>query len=88
VVSLTIGNDTDSSTLQATGKAFVVDDPVLLDVAMKKINEIHAHMAELLPPLTKLRAGNYAIIGIELLHARLGEFKGLSIGSQAIFTEI
>ncbi len=88
VVSLTIGNDKDSSTLQATGKAFIIEDAKLLDGAMKKINEIHAIMAEWLPPLAKLRAGNYAIVGIELLHARLGEFKGLDIGSQEIFTEI
>lgn len=87
-VSLTIGNDKDSSTLQATGQAAIVDDPALMDVAMKKINEIHAIRAEWLPPLSKLRAGNYAIIGIKLTHARLGEFRGLDIGSREIFTEI
>jgi general stress protein 26 len=88
VVSLTIGNDKDSSTLQATGKAFIIDDAEQLDIAMKKMSEVHAIMTEWLPPLAKLRAGNYAVIGIELLHARLGEFMGLGIGSREIFTEI
>ena len=88
MVSLTIGNDTESSTLQATGKASIINDPALLDAGMKKIHEIHAMRAEWLPPIAKLRAGNYAVVGIELTHARLGEFKGLDIGSREIFTEI
>lgn len=88
MVSLTIGNDKDSSTLQASGKAFVIDDPEIINAAMEKMNEVHATMPEWLPPLSKLRAGTYTIIGIELTHARLGEFQGLGIGSHQIFTEI
>lgn len=87
-VSLTIGNDKDSSTLQVSGQAYIIDDPQVMDVAMKKMHAVHAMMAEWLPPLAKLRAGNYAIIGVKLTKARLGEFRGLDIGSQQIYTEI
>lgn len=87
-VSLTIGNDKESSTLQIMGRASVVDNPQLMNTAMEKITKVHAMMAEWLPPLAKLRAGNYAIINVDITHARLGEFKGLDIGSQEIFTEI
>lgn len=87
-VSLTIGNDKDSSTLQITGQASVVDNAELMDTILKKITQVHARMAEWLPPLAKLRAGNYAIIAVKITHARLGEYKGLDIGSREIFTEI
>ncbi len=87
-VSLTIGNDKESSTLQITGRASVVSSPQLMDAAMKKITQVHARMTEWLPPLAKIRAGNYAIINVAITHARLGEFKGSKIGSQEIFTEI
>ncbi len=87
-VCLTIGNDKDSSTLQLTGQASVVDNPELMDTVLKKITQVHARMAEWLPPLAKLRAGNYAIVAVKITHARLGEYKGLDIGSEDIFTEI
>lgn len=87
-VALTIGNDKDSSTLQISGQASAVNDPQLLDVAMKKITKVHAMMAEWLPPLAKLRAGEYAVISVSITHARLGEFRGMDIGGAQIFTEI
>lgn len=87
-VCITIGNDKDNSTLQLTGQASVVSDAELMDTILKKITQIHARMAEWLPPLAKLRAGNYAVIAVKITSGRLGEFKGLGIGSKDIFTEI
>lgn len=87
-VCLTIGNDKDSSTLQLTGHASVVNNAEMMDTILKKITQIHARMAEWLPPLAKLRAGNYVIIAVKITRGRLGEFKGLDIGSREIFTEI
>lgn len=87
-VSLTIGNDKDSSTLQATGQASVVADAMLIDAAMTRMTEVHATMPEWLPPIAKLRAGEYAVVQIKITHARLGEFKDRQIGSARIFTEI
>lgn len=87
-VSLTIGNDKESSTLQISGRAGVVNDPNMLEIAMQKMHSVHAMMAEWLPPISKLRAGSYAIIGVTIDKARLGEFKGLAIGSRDIYTEI
>lgn len=87
-ISLTIGNEKESSTLQVTGQAFALEDAQLLDMAMKRMQAIHAMRAEWLPPLAKLRAGSYAMMGVKIIHARLGEFRGLDIGSHEIFTEI
>lgn len=87
-VSLTIGNDRDSSTLQINGKAVVVSNPALMETVLDKISAVHARMAEWLPPIAKLRAGNYAIIAVRIEHARLGEFRGLDIGSNQLFTEL
>ena len=41
-----------------------------------------------LNPIAKLRAGQYAVIAIELTSARLAEYKGRGIGDTGIFTEI
>lgn len=87
-VSLTIGDDKDSSSLQLTGQASVVNNAELIDTILKEITHVHARMAEWLPPIAKLRAGNYAVIAVKITHARLGEYKGLSIGNSNIFTEI
>lgn len=87
-VSITIGDDKDSSTLQLTGQASIVNNAELMDAMLKKISHVHARMAEWLPPIAKLRAGNYAVIAVKITHARLGNFKGLDIGSRNIFTEI
>jgi len=87
-VSLTFFNDKDSSTLQASGKAFVADDPKMIDHALDAMKKIHAMQAEWLPPISKLNAGNYVLIGIQLESARLAQYKGLGIGSDDIFTEL
>jgi len=87
-VSLTIGNSDESSTLQVSGHASVVNDAAQIDAAMKKLTQVHASMPDWLPPIAKLRAGQYSIVQIEMTHARLAEFKNRSIGSERIFTEI
>lgn len=87
-VSLTIGNVEDNSTLQMAGQAYVIDDPSLIDAATKKITAIHARMIEWLPPLAKLRAGGYVVVGVKVTSARLAAFKGKDIGSGKIFTKI
>ena len=87
-VSLTFLNERESSTLQANGVAHVANDAQLIDVVMDKITKIHAIRAEWLPPISKLRSGNYAIICVKLTSARLAEYEGLDIGSDQIFTEL
>ncbi|SRR6266568_2169672 len=87
-VSLTFFNERESSTLQASGRATILNDARLIDMVMDKITHIHAMRAEWLPPISKLRAGNYVIIGISLTGARLAEYRGLDIGSNQIFTEL
>lgn len=85
-VSLTIVNPSENSTLQAGGRAFEVEDAVTIDEVMKTIALQHDSAKDWLPPIAKLRAGAYVIIGIELTHARLAHYKGMVIGDEHIFT--
>jgi len=86
-VSLTIVNPTESSTLQANGRAYEVESAMTIDMVMKKIAHDHVSAKEWLPPIAKLRAGAYVIIGVELTYARLAQFQGMVIGDQHIFTQ-
>jgi len=86
-VSVTSYDEDDTSCLQAQGHAEVEHDPRVIDKVMKQLTRAHTHAAEWLPPIAKLRAGNYVMVGITVSHARLAEFKGKPIGSDDIFTE-
>ncbi len=85
-VSLTIFDAKETSTLQATGKAFLAEDTGVVERVMTSMAKIHAKAPEWMPPLAKLRAGAYVVIGVKLHKARLAEFKGHKIGSKHIFT--
>ncbi len=85
-VSVTIVNPVDNSTLQADGRAFTVQDAIIVNMVMEKIARNHISAREWLPPIAKLRAGAYEVVGIELSRARLAEFQGMTIGSEYIFT--
>lgn len=85
-VAVTVVNPSENSTLQANGRAFEVDDAITIDEVMKKIAHGHVTAKDWLPPIAKLRAGAYVIIGIELTHARLARYKGMTIGDEHIFT--
>jgi general stress protein 26 len=86
-VSLTIVNPSSNSTLQADGRAFVVNDAPTINTMVKKITQLHASATEWLPPIAKLHAGAYVVVGVEIWHARLAQFKGMTIGSEHIFTQ-
>lgn len=86
-VSLTFFNEKEGTTLQATGKAYVAKNTELKDFVLEKMRKAHAVMAEWLPPVTQQTAGEFVVIGVELTHARLTEFRGLGIG-EPTFTEL
>lgn len=86
-VSITTYDEDSISCLQAQGHAALERDPHVIDRVMKQLTRTHAHAAEWLPPIAKLRAGNYVMVGVTISHARIGEFKGAPIGSQHIFTD-
>ena len=86
-VSITVMNQREDSTLQAVGQASVVRDAPTLDMVLKKITRAHALAEDWLPPISKLRAGSYNIVGVKLTYARLAEFKNQAIGSEHIFTQ-
>jgi len=85
-VSITVVNPMDNSTLQADGRAFTVQNPAVIDMVMKKIAHEHVSAKDWLPPIAKLRAGAYEVVGVTLARARLAEFQGMAIGSEYIFT--
>lgn len=84
-VSLTVVNSSENSTLQASGHSFEVQDSATIDMVMKKIAHNHPATKEWLPPIAKLHAGAYVVVGIELVHARLSQFQGMAIGDEHIF---
>ena len=86
-VSVTIVNPGENSTLQAGGEAAPINDSKIIDMVMKKITRAHAGAVDWLPPVAKLRAGAYAIVGVKLTHARLARYEGKTIGDKRIFTE-
>lgn len=86
-VSLTFFNEKEGTTLQATGKAFVADNAELKDFVLDKMREAHAIRTNWSPPVTRVGAGEYAVIGIELTYARLAEYQGLGIAGPD-FTEL
>lgn len=87
-VSLTIVNPQENSTLQATGKAFTVHDSGALDAITKQMVRANPLASEWIPPVSKLEAGQYVVVGIKLIHARLAEFAGMELNREEIFTEV
>ena len=87
-VTLTSFNEKETSTLQASGRAFEANDPKIIDYVMQKITKSHVARADWFPPVTKLRDGSNVIIGIELTKARLAEYGGYGIGSDDMFIEL
>ena len=87
-VSLTIASPSENSTLQASGHAFEARGASIIDEVVEKITRSHASAEEWLPPIAKLRAGAYEVVGINLAYARLAQFHGMSIGDERIFTEL
>lgn len=87
--SLTIFSEPDSTTLQANGSVTLIEDPQLIDTVMAHLTRAQVNAPEWLPPLAKLRAGNYELFGVTLHRARLAEFAGKHQGgNEEIFTEI
>lgn len=86
-VSLTFANIRENSTLQINGSAHDIHDAFIIDMVMKNIVRAHSKASEWLPPVAKLHAGAYVIIGVDVTRARLAHFQGMEIGDQQIFTE-
>ncbi|MFI5270430.1 MAG: pyridoxamine 5'-phosphate oxidase family protein [Candidatus Saccharimonadales bacterium] len=87
-VTLTIFNEKETSTLQASGRAFEADDPKMISYVMKKIDDSHVSRAGWFPPVSKLREGSNVIMGVEITKARLARYGGFGIGSDDMFIEL
>lgn len=87
-VAVTVANPAEYSTLQAVGMAEVVNDPAVIDMVMSRLTEIYARGTEWLPPISKLQAGTYQIVGVALQKARLANFKDARFGNKQIFKEV
>lgn len=84
-VSVTIVNTAENSSLQASGSVHIENDPTTIEMVFGKMAEIYAKSADWLPPIAKIRAGPYQVVGVKLHFARLAQFKGKHAGSSHIF---
>jgi len=87
-VSLTVVNPGQNSTLQASGQAFTERDSQALDAVTKQMVRANPLASEWIPPISKLEAGQYVVVGVKLKHARLAEFSGMEVNQEEIFTEV
>lgn len=87
-VSLTITNPEERSTLQADGRAATVHDSAVREKIIKKISNAHATAAEWLPPIAKLNAGTYVVVAVDVWHARIARYKGMTVGDEHIFAQV
>jgi general stress protein 26 len=89
-VAVTIFDEHDSSTLQATGRAFLSTDEQILATMKERMEKMHAVRADAVPPIEKLQqSGDFVLVGIELQKARLAHYQGMDINlNNASFTEI
>ncbi|HSE29330.1 MAG TPA: pyridoxamine 5'-phosphate oxidase family protein [Candidatus Saccharimonadales bacterium] len=88
MVSVTIVDSSDNSSLQLSGDVSVVNDVRIIDQVMREMSKIYANSADWLPPLAKIRAGSYQVISIKLLTARLAHYKGHNAGDKNIFKDL
>jgi general stress protein 26 len=87
-VSLTIVNPDQNSTLQANGTAFTVKDSHALDMVTRRMVTAKPETSAWLPPVSTLEAGQYVVVGIKIVHARLAEFDKMELSHEDIFTEV
>ncbi|HEU5187038.1 MAG TPA: pyridoxamine 5'-phosphate oxidase family protein [Candidatus Saccharimonadales bacterium] len=87
-VAITIVDAAENSSLQASGRASVVKDVAYIDTVMAKMAVIYAQGSDWLPPITKIRAGAYQMIGVKLTQARLAHYKDFRPGDKRIFKEL
>jgi general stress protein 26 len=88
IVGLTFFNEKEGSTLQATGSATITDDHQMIDYVMDKIAKSHVIQAGWQAPVTKLKGGDYLVVGVELTTARLTEYQGAGISNEPTVTEL
>lgn len=87
-VAITIVNTAENSSLQATGHAETAQDAAEIEDVMGNMAEIYAQGPDWLPPVTKLRAGPYQVVGITLKDVRLARYLHQHPGSKTIFKEM
>lgn len=88
-VAITIFDEHDSSTLQATGRAFVTNDEQVLGTMKERMEKLHALRADAVPPVEKLQqAGDYVLVGVELQTVRLAQYQGIDVNLNGAFTEM
>lgn len=87
-VAITLYDDSDVSTLQITGKAFVANAEHMLSYAMDKINQLFKVRGDAVSPLAKMDdAGDYVLIGVEISYARLRLFQGIDANLSMSYEE-
>lgn len=84
-VYFTFFNDKEMTTLQIAGKAYEADNTGgLKDLVIDKATKAHALMSDWLPPVTKIKDGEFAVIGVDISYARLTDYSNISMSEPTI----
>lgn len=86
--AITIVDPNTTSSLQANGQTKTIKDASLIELIMAKMAKIYAHAPDWLPPITKIRAGAYQVVEIQVQEARLAHYQGFRPGDSRIFSQI
>lgn len=78
----------DNSTLQARGVATNEEDPDVIGDVMSAMAKIYGTGHDWLPPIAKIRAGEYVVVRLDIEWLRFAHFGGASAGSEDIFLEL
>lgn len=88
-VSMTIYDNHELSTLQSSGKAFVINDEHMLSYALDKIDTMFKIRADSISPVGKMQtSGDYVLIGIELTKATLTMYQGIDTNMSQSYEQI
>lgn len=78
----------DNSTLQARGLATNEEDIDTIGEVMSAMAKIYGTGHDWLPPIAKIKAGEYVVVRLDIEWLRFAGYGGASAGSEDIFLEL
>lgn len=87
-VSVTIFDPRENSTLQIGGKSYIETDPHVISSTMQKLMEVHVHASHWIPPIARVEAGDFVLVGIIPTNMRLAEYGTDRTLNTKIYTEV
>lgn len=87
-VSLTFFDTKENSTLQINGKSYIEADPHVVGVTMQKLMQEQVHESHWIPPIARIEAGDFVLVGIIPQKMRLAEYGAETTLGDDVFTEV